>query len=121
MVGGQKLTKGIDYNVSYFSDESCTQSSDVKTAGIFYAKITGDGSNYTGDVIQSFTVKKAILMLSVANMEKVYGTPDEEVDFKYAVTNGYKEGDDEDNVIITGLMLSILMLLMQKAGIRLMV
>lgn len=60
------LTKDTDYTVTYLNNQN---------AGTASVVITGKG-NYTGTLMENFTIEKAALTITTANTEKTYGEAD---------------------------------------------
>ncbi len=105
-VGETTLTRGSDYTIAYYSDAECTQAATIRNAGTYYAEIRGAGDYEGYKSGLSFNIKKASLSVTIGNASKVYGTPDSDVELLWAPSSSFKPGDDEDNVIITGMTIS---------------
>ena len=97
-INGKKASEG--YNIGYYSDPDCQEEVNLRDAGTYYAKVTGDEETYKGESQVSFQVKQATLTVVVDDPEKVYGE-DDPTTLVYSTMSQYKDGDDEDNVKIT--------------------
>lgn len=78
--GKVKLANNKDYTIAYYTDSTCTEGATPMAAGTYYAKITGNGGNYTGEKVVEFTVYssniKAVSKLSVTTVKTVSYTGD---------------------------------------------
>ena len=57
--GSKDLTPGDDYKVEYFRGDK--ETTDFKNAGIITIKISGVGDNFTGEISETYEIKKVIL------------------------------------------------------------
>ena len=88
MLNDQRLVADIDYIIT------CTDNVNVGTAKVI---ATGIG-NYTGTVVATFTISKAMLTINADKLTKVYG--EENPDLTYAIS-GFV--NDEDASVLTAL------------------